>query len=877
MGRWLNLHRRETIGVLCVLLVCVAVPVFAGDGTVSWGDKVILFLASLFGYVAQGVVKLISLLIDIVVVPIMKYNNFAYAPVVDQGWKVIRDLVNMFFVVVLLIIAFQTIFSVGRADWKKQVPRLLIMAVVINFSRTIAGLLIDFGQVVMLTFVNAIADVAGGNFIKLFGLDGIFSWSDAAVYGRVGSGAGSGPFDLFVAAFLTMILTFVILATMLMLAALLAFRIVILWCLIIVSPLTFFLGGAKGVVGPAESYYADWWKRFTSAVSLGPILTFFVWLSLAAASGGNLATEQGFQPQTDAATGTDANTGSILTKAFDAPHMTSLIIAIALLFAGFEVSQQTASSMGGRAAALASSGIKGIPGLARGLGKLSLPFAAVGGTAAAVGGAAGVAAVGYGTGVALVGGAAGVAYGKRRGFGKETYLKKKEEAGEFIRDKGKAFAGTAIGRLPIFAGAAQATAQAGIGLTKSVDHQQEADLAEAQKLVSGSGFEGLRTYIALMKNGGYKDKMNGRAAVESLLGSEEKRNKLSTEDLMEYSSVMANQVLPFADEKTKDKWGRTLVESPILAVGQGLKTAGLKPKEGQSIEKAMQEDTNEGKAIKKVVEDAVATQLSEQVSLSRGNFNKIDPVLVGKSAIVRSAMSKVVFSTTKDGKVETGAEYVSSGKSTKPIEQAMESSIREQKREYEQKKRERAEAAEKQIQEIVARGTPPTTEEVDSGKQAVLAGIGRGAVPGYNPDKGEGEFHGNAAEQNVRSQFVQQLVADNPTVVVDMKGVMDGFNEFKNDLSKAVSNGITLSGINGMRRDYMSAADGSFEQNRLAESMRLLLKALNANSAAVKEGPEKLKAIKALVARLPPEGKKKSRKRSDGTPADDDEDEDAAT
>ena len=93
---------------------------------------------------------------------IFQYNEFIKSPAVKQGWAVVRDLCNMFFVVVLLIIAFATILRVEAYHYKKLLPRLVIMAVLINFSKTICGLFIDFRQVVMLTFVNGFANALGG-------------------------------------------------------------------------------------------------------------------------------------------------------------------------------------------------------------------------------------------------------------------------------------------------------------------------------------------------------------------------------------------------------------------------------------------------------------------------------------------------------------------------------------------------------------------------------------------------------------------------------------------------------------------------------------------------------------------------------------------
>ena len=50
-----------------------------------------------------------------------------------------------------------------------------MMAVSINFSKTLVGLMIDFSQVVMLTFVNGFQAAAFGNLSKAFGLTTILT------------------------------------------------------------------------------------------------------------------------------------------------------------------------------------------------------------------------------------------------------------------------------------------------------------------------------------------------------------------------------------------------------------------------------------------------------------------------------------------------------------------------------------------------------------------------------------------------------------------------------------------------------------------------------------------------------------------------------
>jgi len=46
----------------------------------------------------------------------------------------------------------------------------LLFALLVNFSRTIAGIFIDISQLIMLTFVNGFAQAAGGNFVEALGI-----------------------------------------------------------------------------------------------------------------------------------------------------------------------------------------------------------------------------------------------------------------------------------------------------------------------------------------------------------------------------------------------------------------------------------------------------------------------------------------------------------------------------------------------------------------------------------------------------------------------------------------------------------------------------------------------------------------------------------
>jgi len=89
---------------------------------------------------------------------------------VVKGWAIVRDLCNMFFIVILLVIAFATILRVEGYDIKKMVPKLIIMAILINFSKTICGLIIDAADLIMNAFVSAFTGSMSGNLTTMLGL-----------------------------------------------------------------------------------------------------------------------------------------------------------------------------------------------------------------------------------------------------------------------------------------------------------------------------------------------------------------------------------------------------------------------------------------------------------------------------------------------------------------------------------------------------------------------------------------------------------------------------------------------------------------------------------------------------------------------------------
>ena len=78
------------------------------------------------------------------------------APFISSGWVVVRDLSNIFFILILLYIAIKVILGMGGHDVKKMIVQVIVMALLINFSMFFTKVVIDTSNILALVFYNKI-------------------------------------------------------------------------------------------------------------------------------------------------------------------------------------------------------------------------------------------------------------------------------------------------------------------------------------------------------------------------------------------------------------------------------------------------------------------------------------------------------------------------------------------------------------------------------------------------------------------------------------------------------------------------------------------------------------------------------------------------
>jgi hypothetical protein len=280
------------------------------------------------GILTQFLLAFLALMFNVIV-----YNDFIRDLPVSIGWVAVRDMVNAFFILILIIISFGTILKIQSYHYKQLLPKLLIAAILVNFSKLICGVLIDLAQVVMMTFTAAVHQMSINGIAKALRLDQIAAlpgFSDPHT-------AADVPFNFLalVAASLTgvVFMAFIVL-TVAIYTVVLIVRIIALWILVITSPLAYLFG----LLPFTQRFSNDWWTQFMNYVLLGPLLAFFLWLSLVTLNSPAFMGE--------AATGTTRGGYFTFSAMFTSNNFKAYIVGILMLLAGLGFAAQMAGSIG---------------------------------------------------------------------------------------------------------------------------------------------------------------------------------------------------------------------------------------------------------------------------------------------------------------------------------------------------------------------------------------------------------------------------------------------------------------------------------------------------------------------------------------------------
>lgn len=204
---------------------------------------------------------------------------------IEEGWGAVRDIANIFFILILLYIALKTVLSLNVSNNKRLISSVIIIALVINFSLFTTKVVIDSSNILAKIFYNQIKSVneqgvptddSDPNNVKAVSVELVNKFDPQDILSKelYDDGKGAGKFI-----FLTLLLTGITLYTAYVffsVALLFVSRVVMLWISMIMSPIAF-ISYAVPFNIPGLGH-KQWWSELLKNAFLAPIFIFFLYL-----------------------------------------------------------------------------------------------------------------------------------------------------------------------------------------------------------------------------------------------------------------------------------------------------------------------------------------------------------------------------------------------------------------------------------------------------------------------------------------------------------------------------------------------------------------------------------------------------------------------
>ncbi len=276
---------------------------FGGEGTVM--GCVAQALYYIFFKTTSFVFALAGKILDFTLMYSIQDSSYRSAFVVE-GWGLIRDFCNMFFIFILLYIAFGTILNIHSVKPKEMIINVVIIGLLINFSLFATQVIVDASNILARVFYNSKTIVTGienngvisgqvGDFGELQLTSAIVSKIDpqklimqsskiSALPQKSGvdeSTAEEGNITIGTFILVVFLATAVnVVGTIAFLSSALIFigRVVMLWLAMILAPLAFFSYLVPKLKGSKMIGWENWWPDTLKMAFVAPVFVFFMYL-----------------------------------------------------------------------------------------------------------------------------------------------------------------------------------------------------------------------------------------------------------------------------------------------------------------------------------------------------------------------------------------------------------------------------------------------------------------------------------------------------------------------------------------------------------------------------------------------------------------------
>lgn len=272
------------------------------DSVGLWLGNTLLSVASMFTYVGG---TLLDKSLTMTVFEMGKHMDQGLGSKINDTWKIIRDISNLAFIFGFVYIGIRTIIDPESASTKRFLSKIIIGALLINFSLFFVKFIIDFSNFTAYHIYNAMVSGEGSlsaTVANMLGIVSLFTSSDPNQFAQI---TGGGMFWFFIlGAVLLLVVAFVFFAA----AIHLVVRFVALVLIMVGSPILF----AATVFPQTEHYASDMWKKLISYAFFAPVFLLLILISLTLVQGLGTAIVPAGSSFVSAMKGGSANTGAAI-------------------------------------------------------------------------------------------------------------------------------------------------------------------------------------------------------------------------------------------------------------------------------------------------------------------------------------------------------------------------------------------------------------------------------------------------------------------------------------------------------------------------------------------------------------------------------------
>jgi len=175
------IRRKKIFGIVCLVLLCFFIATQAvaeSPGVTKEEPSVFAHQTGTFlWWILDAMLRAISFLAQMFDT-FVRFAINVNIPVIANSWGVIRNFCNMFFILIIIIMAFATIFDIGgyQAN-QKLIVQLLMVALLINFSLTLGGLFIQGIDQINNIFISGLGNISA-RFAQAFNVGEIFGTNE---------------------------------------------------------------------------------------------------------------------------------------------------------------------------------------------------------------------------------------------------------------------------------------------------------------------------------------------------------------------------------------------------------------------------------------------------------------------------------------------------------------------------------------------------------------------------------------------------------------------------------------------------------------------------------------------------------------------------